>query len=58
MKRTYIQPLTKVELAECEMLLAASKFDAGLGEQSVTPSGDEYNGEYSAKSYSFGDDFN
>lgn len=56
MKRTYIQPLTKVELAECEMLLAASKLDASIGEQGVTPSGDEYNGEFSVKGYSFGDD--
>ena len=57
MKYTYIQPQTKVELAQCEMLLAASLFDATLGEQSITPSDDEYNGEFAVKAYTFGDDF-
>lgn len=57
MKRTYLQPLTTVEFAQCEMLLAASRLDATLGEQGITPSNDEYTGEFAVKSYSFGDDF-
>ena len=57
MKKTYIHPQTIVEQAQCEMLIAASRFDINVDEQSVTPSGDEYNGEFSVKEYSFGDDF-
>lgn len=57
MKQIYIQPQTTVEFAQCEMLLAASRLDATLNEQGITPSNDEYNGEFAIKSYSFGDDF-
>lgn len=57
MYRNYIQPQTKVEFAQCEILLAASRFDQSLGEQSISTSGDEYNGEFAVKGYSFGDDF-
>jgi hypothetical protein len=58
MKKIYFQPKTIVDLAQCEMLLAASMFDHNAGTQSITPSSDEpYNGEFSVKEYSFGDDF-
>ena len=57
MKQIYIQPQTKVEHAQCEMLLAASLLDQNKGNQSVTPTDDEYNGEFAVKEYSFGDDF-
>lgn len=57
MKKTYILPQTKVELAECEVMLAASSFDVSSGSQSITPIDDEYNGEFAIKEYSFGDDF-
>ena len=57
MKQIYIQPQTKVEHAQCEMLLAASLLDQSIGNQSITPTDDEYNGEFSVKEYSFGDDF-
>lgn len=57
MKKTYILPQTKVELAECEAMLAASSFDVSSGSQSITPIDDEYNGEFAVKEYSFGDDF-
>ena len=57
MKKIYFQPKTIINLAQCEMLLAASLLDADAGTQSVTPSGDEpYNGEFSVKEYHFGDD--
>lgn len=46
-----------VELAECEVMLAASMFDYNSGSQSITPTDDEYNGEFAAKEYTFGDDF-
>lgn len=57
MKQIYIQPQTKVEFAQCEMMLAASRLNQNIGDQSVTPSDDEYNGEFAVKEYSFGDDF-
>ena len=58
MKKIYIQPQTIVELAQCEMLIAASMLDINNGDsQSITVTDDEYEGEFSVKEYSFGDDF-
>ena len=57
MKKIYIQPQTKVEFAQCETMLAASIFDQNSDNQSITPTDDEYNGEFAVKEYSFGDDF-
>jgi len=58
MKKTYIQPQTIVELAECEMLIAASSLNIDNSDtQSISVSNDEYDGEFSVKEYSFGDDF-
>lgn len=56
MKKMYIQPLVMVELAECEVMLAASMFDNNSGSQNITPTDDEYNGEFAVKEYSFGED--
>ena len=56
-KKTYITPQTLIEVAECEMLIAASMFDISSDTQSITPTDDEYDDEFSAKEYSFGDDF-
>ena len=56
-KNTYITPQTLIEVAECEMLIAASMFDISSDTQSITPTDDEYDDEFSAKEYSFGDDF-
>ena len=48
----------KVELAQCEMLIAASaQFHNDMTDQGITLTDDEYNGEFSVKEYSFGDDF-
>ena len=57
MKKTYIQPLTMVELAQCEMLIAASQLDVNNDSQGITLTDDEYDGEFSVKEYNFGDDF-
>jgi len=57
MKKTYITPQTTVEFAQCEMLIAASQLNISNDSQGVTPSDEEYNGEFSVKEYSFGDDF-
>lgn len=46
-----------IELAECEVMLAASMFDNNTGSQSITPTDEEYNGEFAVKEYTFGDDF-
>ena len=51
MKKRYIQPQTRVEHAQCEMLLAASLLDQSIGNQSVTPTDDEYNGEFAVKEF-------
>ena len=56
MKKMYIQPLLMVEFAECEVMLAASMFDNNIGSQNITPTDDEYNGEFAVKEYSFGED--
>ena len=57
MKQIYNKPQTKVELAECAIMLAASMLDSGSDSQSITPSNNEYNGTFTVKEYSFGDDF-
>ena len=58
MKKTYIQPQTLVEMAECEMLVAGSHLEINGGDsQSVSLTEEEYDGEFSAKEYSFDDDF-
>ena len=58
MKKIYIQPQTIVELAQCEMLVATSKFEIdNSGSQSVSFTDDEYDDEFTVKEYSFGDDF-
>jgi len=57
MKKTYIIPQTMVELAQCEMLIAASQLDVNSDSQGITLTDDEYDGEFSVKEYSFGDDF-
>jgi hypothetical protein len=57
MKRSYIQPQTKVEQAQCEMLLAASQLDANIKNKSINLKDDEYNGVFAVKEYNFGDDF-
>ena len=58
MKKIYIQPQTIVEFAQCEMLIAASMLDINKGDsQSITVTDDEYDGEFSVKGYTFGDDF-
>ena len=58
MKKTYIQPQTIVELAQCEMLIAASMLDINNGDsQGITLTDNEYDDEFSVKEYSFGDDF-
>lgn len=46
-----------VELAQCEMLIAASQLDVNSDSQGITLKDEEYNGEFSVKEYSFGDDF-
>lgn len=46
-----------VELAQCEMLIAASTFDINTDTPSITVKDDEYDGEFTVKEYSFGDDF-
>jgi|GEM_PF-2259070 len=57
MKRTYIQPQTMVEQAQCEMLLAASLFNKDINNQSITlTDDDDYNGTFTVKEYNFGDD--
>ncbi|MBO7069242.1 MAG: hypothetical protein J6W52_11315 [Bacteroidaceae bacterium] len=56
MKKTYFQPKTIIEFALCETMLAASLFDANSDTQNITPSNEEYNGEFAVKEYSFGDD--
>lgn len=58
MKKSYITPQTIVELAQCEMLIAASQLDVNSGDsQSITVTDEEYNDEFSVKEYAFGDDF-
>ena len=57
MKKIYIQPQTKVELAQCEVMLAASAFNINNDSQSITPLDDEYDDEFAVREYSFDDDF-
>lgn len=57
MKKIYIQPQTKVEFAQCEVMLAASAFNINNDSQSITPLDEEYDDEFAVKEYSFDDDF-
>lgn len=57
MKKMYIKPQTLVETAECKMLIAVSILDSNSNTPSVELTNEEYNGEFSAKEYTFGDDF-
>ena len=57
MKKSYLKPQTLVEVAECEMLIAASILDPNSTTPSVELTAEEYSGEFSTKEYSFGDDF-
>ena len=56
MKQTYIQPQMMVEQAQCEMLIAASLFNKDLTNQSLQLTDDDYNGSFTVKEYTFGDD--
>ena len=56
MKRTYIQPQTLVEFAQCEMLIAASMLDVNSDSQSITPSDEDYDDEFFVREYLFDDD--
>jgi len=58
MKRNYIQPQCRTELAQCVKILAASRFDKNSSSQNITPSDEEYDDEFAVKEYSFGDDLN
>lgn len=46
-----------VEQAQCEMLIAASLFNKDLTNQSIQLTDDDYNGTFTVKEYTFGDDF-
>ena len=49
MKKKYIIPLTTIETIGSEMMLAASKFDINADSQVITPTNEEYDGEFSVK---------
>lgn len=60
MKKTaYIIPQIKTLLMTCDAVMqAASALDPNEGNQSVTPSDDEYDGEFGARQYSVWSDEN
>ena len=45
-----------VEQAQCEMLIAASLFNKDIINQSIMLTDDDYNGTFTVKEYTFGDD--
>lgn len=49
MKKTYIIPQITVEVLESEKMLAASSFTTSSDTQSITPTGEEYDGEFAVK---------
>lgn len=60
MKKTaYIIPQIKTLLMTCDAVMqAASALDPTQGEQGVTPTDDEYDGEFGARQYSVWSDEN
>ena len=53
MKKEYIEPSIKMLVTGCESLLAsASELDPTKDDQKVTPSEEEYDGEFGAKHHS------
>lgn len=57
MEKSYIKPQTMVETAECEALIAASLLDPNSDTQGIRFTDDDYDGAFSVKEYTFGDDF-
>ncbi|MBO4826458.1 MAG: hypothetical protein J5506_04360 [Prevotella sp.] len=52
MKKVYIEPITKVKTAVIEAILqTASELDPNKGDQSVTPTEEEYEDEFGAKKF-------
>lgn len=51
MKKEYILPKIKIVSADIAEILASTVLDPSQGDQVVTPSDDEYNGEFGAKGY-------
>lgn len=49
MKKTYISPLTAVFVIETQGVIAASKLDSSSDNPVVTPTDEEYNGEFSSR---------
>ena len=49
MKKTYIIPLTTIEVADAERMLATSLLDPSQDNLSVNPSDETYDGEFNAK---------
>ena len=46
MKKNYFQPRTRIINANLDLLMAQSKLNPNQGTQTVTPSEEEYNGEF------------
>ncbi len=51
MKKEYILPNIKIVSADIAEILASTTLDSNQGDQTVTPSDEEYNGGFGAKSY-------
>lgn len=52
MKKEYIEPSIKTLVTGCESLLAsASELDPSKDDQNVTPTEEEYDGEFGAKKF-------
>lgn len=49
MKKIYMEPCTKLLMAELEEMIAATQLDQNLDNQDITPVDEEYNGEFGAK---------
>ena len=49
MKKTYIIPLTTIEVADAERMLATSLLDPSQDNISVSPTNEDYDGEFNAK---------
>ncbi len=52
MKKTYIIPMISIEVLEAaEIMLAGSQFVSGSDNQQITPTDEDYSGEFNVKDF-------
>ena len=56
MKKEYISPITTLFLMETQLMTTASQLDETKGDQTITTTEEEYNGEFGSRRHNVWDD--